>query len=151
MFHARLRITNRGSTVLGACDPRAESAPPSGDCIALAYRKGKRPPRLSFSKVEALPLPLRALPLQPAGGLEASVELPTPDRSGEYVVYLYLIVNRNGQSHWREFPVKVTVGRRPPEIARRIFAAQALIGLYVAATVGMLWCVRHRRRQKADC
>jgi hypothetical protein len=149
-FSARLRIANHGLTALGACDPKVENAPFPGNCVALAYRKDKRPPRLSFSKVELLPLPGRALPLQPAGSIEASVELPTPDRKGDYVIYLYLIVNRNGQAHWREFPVNVTVGRRPADISRRIFTAQALIGLYVLATVGMLWCVR-RRRQKTDC
>jgi hypothetical protein len=145
IFYVRLRITNHGQITARPCDTSTDESKATESCVAVVYRKGKRPPQYIFSRVEVSPVLRPTASIEPGRVLDTVVELPTPDRKGEYNIYLYAVTGQSGQFVWKETPLTVNVGDPPPDVTRRLFLARALLGVYIFGTVAMVWLVYKRR------
>jgi len=140
-FYVRIRINNHGNTPVRPCDTSAADSAPIESCVAMVYRKGKRPPQFTFSRVEVAPVLRPTASIRPGGVFEGVVEIPTPDRKGAYVVYLYAVVSEGGHLAWIETPLTVNVAAPPRDVARRLLTSRALLALYVVGTVAIVWRV----------
>ena len=136
-FYVRVRVTNHGTGPVRSCDTSIDLVPETESCFAVAYRKDKRPPRLSFSRVEVI-RPIRESIL-PGETVEATVPIPTSRSTGKYLVYVYLVTGEGGKLLWREFPLTLNIKRPAPDVTRRILVTRCLLALYVLGTVGMIW------------
>jgi hypothetical protein len=145
-FFVRIRITNHGKIVVRPCDTSPNNSIATEACVAVVYRKGKRPPQFSFSRVEVSPVLRPTAKIEPGGVFETAVELPTPDRKGEYVVYLYSVTGEAGPFVWNEFPLTVDVGDPPGDVARRLLVSRAFLAIYLVGTVAMISWVFMRSR-----
>jgi hypothetical protein len=153
-FYVRVRVANHGTVPVRPCDTSVDQVPETESCLAVAYRKDKRPPRLSFSRVEVVPRldwNVRLAPdylsspalesILPGEIVEASVPIPTSRSTGKYLVYVYLVTGEGGKFLWKEFPLTLNIKRPAPDVTRRILVTRGLLALYVLGTVGMIWWV----------
>jgi hypothetical protein len=150
-FYAKVSISNHGRRPLKACDPSETSGSSGEPCIAVAYRKDKRPPRLLFSRVEMAPVLPSYVPVLPGETIERAVRIPTPDRRGTYIVYLYLISGDPGKLVWNEAPLRVEIMGRAPEATRRIWVARMLFAWYGVGTVAILYGVLRTHAIRRGC
>jgi hypothetical protein len=137
-FYVNVSVSNHGRHPLKACDPSQTSGSAGEPCVAVAYRKDKRPPRLLFSRVDMAPVIPSYVPVRPGETIERAVRIPTPERRGTYIVYLYLISGEPRNLIWSEIPLRVEITRRAPEATRRMWVARMLFlgfGLGTAAIV----------------
>jgi len=139
VFYVRVRVANHGSVPVRPCDTSVDEVSEQEPCVAMAYRKDKRPPRLSFHRVEALQVIQR--PILPGEIVETSVEIPTSRSRGKYLVYVYLVTGEGGKLLWQEFPLNLDIRGPAPDVTRRILVTRSLLALYVLGTVGMIWWV----------
>jgi hypothetical protein len=149
IFYVRLRITNHGRVTARPCDTATDESKAVESCVAVVYRKGKRPPQFIFSRVEVSPVLRPTASIEPGRAFDTVVELPTPDRKGEYVIYLYSVTGQAGHFVWKEIPLTVNVGNPPQDVTRRLFVARTLLGIYILGTVAMIWLVYKRRGMAA--
>ena len=149
VFYVRIRVANQGAVPVRPCDTSVDEVSDREPCVAMVYRKNKRPPRLSFSRVEAVDVIHK--PIQPGEIVETSVEIPTPRSRGKYLVYVYLVTSEAGKLSWQEFPLNLDIRGPAPDVIRRTLVTRSLLALYVLGTVGMIWWVcrtpRARRTQ----
>ena len=149
VFYVRIRVANQGAVPVRSCDTSVDEVSDKEPCMAMVYRKGKRPPRFSFSRVEAVDVIHK--PIQPGQSVETNVEIPTPRTRGKYLVYVYLVTSEAGKLRWQEFPLNVDIRGPAPDVIRRTLVTRSLLALYVLGTVGMIWWVwstpRARRTQ----
>ena len=138
-FYVRIRVANHGAVPVRPCDTSVDQIPETESCLAVAYRKDKRPPRLSFSRVEVV-RPIRESIL-PGEVVEANLPIPTSRSTGKYLVYVYLVTGEGGQLLWREFPLTLNIKRAASDVSRRILVTRGLLALYVLGTIGMIWWV----------
>jgi hypothetical protein len=145
-FFVRIRITNHGRVAVRPCDTSPNESIAIEACVAVVYRKGKRPPKLAFSAVEVSPVLRPTVSIEPGGVFLTAVELPTPDRKGEYVIYLYSVTGEAGRFVWDETPLTVDVGDPPADVARRLLVSRTFLALYLVGTVAMICrvCMRSR-------
>jgi hypothetical protein len=144
----RVQITNDGAAPLSEC-PRSEAEPSvTPGCVAVAYRGSRRPPQLAFSRLERAPFLPGVMPIAPGATLETTVQVETPRRAKDYVVYLYLVTGAGGQLAWAETVLRVKVGDPPPAIAGNIRRTRLLAAIYVLGTSGAVTAVLLTRRRR---
>ncbi len=143
-FYVRLTVRNLGDHPLRACNTSEDNILPQDACVAVAYRKDKRPPSFRFSRVEVEPVIPTTVSISPGETIQRIVRIPTPDRRGTYRVYLYLITGGPEGLVWDEVPIQVEIRRRAPEATRRIWVAWTLLAIYGVSTGVMIYVARRR-------
>jgi hypothetical protein len=142
-FYVRVKIENKGSEPLRACETADGAAPPEAPCFAVAYRRDKRPPSLTFSRVETAPVLARSLFVPPGEAMERLVRITTASRGSEQKFFLYLIAGGAGHLDWKEVPLQVKLGPPAATVTRTVWTARSLLALYLVLVVlGVWWAVR---------
>jgi hypothetical protein len=148
-FSVRVRITNDGSVPLPECATSLPDRPEAAPCVAIAYRGDRRPPRVTFSRLDRAVFLPGVIPIPAGATIDTSVQITTPRRAKNYVVYLYLVSgDGSGDLVWKENILPVKVGKPPGEIARNIRRTRLLSALYLVGTsvaVGSVVMARRRR------
>ena len=151
-FSVRVRITNDGPAPLLECATSPADRAGADGCVAVAYRGARRPPQLTFSRLERASFLPGVVPIAPGATINTTVQIATPRRAKDYVVYLYLVSGAGGGDlTWAETMLRVKVGEPPPEIARNIRRTRLLAAVYLggtsAAVAGVLVNRRLRKRR----
>jgi hypothetical protein len=134
----RVRIENGGAESLHPCNTAEGAPPPNAPCFAVAYRRDKRPPRLSFTRVEVAPILARSGFVPPGETMERLVRIPTSSRGSEETVFVYLVTGAGGRFEWTEVPLRVRLGPPPAAVQRNVWIAWALLAFYLAATIWLI-------------
>ena len=141
----RVRIENGGTESLHPCDTADGAPPPNAPCFAVAYRRDKRPPRLTFTRVEVAPILARSGFVPPGETMERLVRIPTSSHGSEQTVFVYLVTGAAGRFEWTEFPLRVGLGPAPAAVQRTVWIARTLLVSYLAATTWLVARVMRRR------
>ena len=145
-FSLRLRIANRGPVDLLECDHSVMEKPPTAPCVAVGFRRDRKPPRVSLSRLDRASLAASVIPLAPGATAETAVLIPTPGGSRDTAFYFYLVTAGHGTVSWTEQILSVKVGPPPPGLARNIRRTRLLLAAYVIGTAAMVMAVLMRRR-----
>jgi len=145
-FSLRLRIANRGPVDLLECDHSVMEKPPTAPCVAVGFRRDRKPPRVSLSRLDRASLAAGVIPLAPGATAETAVLIPTPGGSRDTAFYFYLVTAGHGTVSWTEQILSVKVGPPPPGLARNIRRTRLLLAAYVIGTAAMVMGVLMRRR-----
>jgi len=145
-FSLRLRIANREPVDLLECDPTVIETPPTAPCVAVGFRRNRKPPRVSFSRLDRAWIGAGVIPLAPGATAETAVLIPTPGGSKDTPFYFYLVTAGHGTVSWTEQILNVKVGPLPPRLARNIRRTRLLLAAYVIGTAALIMVVVMRRR-----
>jgi hypothetical protein len=145
-FLVRLRITNDGAEDVVECDRSVIERPPQTPCVAVGFRSKRRPPRVSFSRLDRASLGPGATPLAPGATTETTILIPTPGRAQDIAFYFYLVTAGHGTVSWTEQVLHVKIGDPPPGTMRNIRRTQLLLGTYILGTTAAVMVVLARRR-----
>ena len=141
----RVRIENGGTESLHPCDTAEGAPPPNTPCFAVAYRRDKRPPRLTFTRVEVAPILARSGFVPPRETMERLVRIPTSSHGSEQTVFVYLVTGAAGHFEWTEVRLQVRLGPAPAAVQRTVWIAWTLLAFYLAATTWLIFRVTRQR------
>jgi hypothetical protein len=145
-FSVRLSITNDGTVDLVECDRSVTERPPAAPCVGVGFRSKRRPPRVSFSRLDRASLGPGVIPIAPGATIETTLLIPTPNRAKDTAFYFYLITAGHGTVSWTEQVLHVRIGNPPPRTVRNIRRTRFLLATYIIGTTAMVTVLLARRR-----